>query len=191
YQNKNGQPFDVYHTIFPCAGVTSPTNCVDTTIDLTHYGDHWTLKHDNVAIGGGSVRPAFDRYDIFMIPGFELSVVTALTLYAYLPDGHDAASVEMNFVDTAQIFVDSADPLDPLISDDGHDYSDPEGRKAELVVKSNTFNFGNGKTLLADPNYKMVGGGVELPAGSGCRLVSLTGTDFPTAGLPQSAWPTG
>jgi hypothetical protein len=101
----------------------------------------------------------------------------------------------MEYQHTANVYLDAVDPANTLTASDGHDYSDPAGRNAVLVVKTvNPPGVGASLTVAPDPNYKILSGGIQLPAGSSHRLTAFRPNMPPAGNVPTSwspSWLTG
>ena len=197
YQHKrNGSAVDVTTTA-QCSGTASPDNCYYGYVETTQWGDGYSVTvNSNVVATRTNVRGrVVYEAEITAFVGFDLVYVYTLSLSATLPTDSAAASVDMEYQHTANVYLDAVDPANTLTASDGHDYSDPGGRNAVLVVKTvNPPGVGAGLTVAPDPNYKILSGGIQLPAGSSHRLTAFRPNMPPAGNVPTSwspSWLTG
>jgi hypothetical protein len=195
WHKRNNSPLDVSSGA-QCSGTASPDNCFYGYFETTQFGDGYAITVNSQPVTQTTQRGrVLYQAEITAAAGFDLVFVYTLTLNATLPTDNAAASVDMEYEHTANVYLDAVDPANTLVSSDGHDYSDPGGRKAELVVKSMTpAGVGVGLTLAPDLNYKILSGGVQLPAGSSHRLVASRPNVPPAGNAPPSwspSWLTG
>jgi hypothetical protein len=197
YQHKrNGSAVDVTTTA-QCSGTASPNNCYYGYVETTQWGDGYsvTVNSNVVMTRTNNTGRALYEAEITAFVGFDLVYVYTLSLSATLPTDSAAASVDMEYQHTANVYLDAVDPANTLTASDGHDYSDPAGRNAVLVVKTvNPPGVGAGLTVAPDPNYKILSGGIQLPAGSSHRLTAFRPNMPPAGNVPTSwspSWLTG
>ncbi len=167
-QNRKGSSIDL-NTTTPCpttSTTTSPTNCqMSERLTIGYYGDGFVINAEPEQIFELGNDDVFAEWDVLALNGYELTIVTDFDLQASPKTSSDAEAATADFSGTGHMFIESPDPSDPLVADNGHDYSDPARRKAVLTVKSQGPPASGSAEVVADPKYKIVGGGVELPAG--------------------------
>lgn len=189
YQNLKGTDWHQYKSgTAPCE-IPVPDFCLAYTHSMAHFGDYTNTDPDAVPLftkdsQGGSIENT-----PLLWGSHDYTIVVEFRIDANIQSNSAPSNVELEFRNTVHLYVDSLVAGYSVKSEDGHDYSDPDRRKTEIIVKSSAPTIGLGGGLSADPSYKIVGGGAQLQSGSDHLLVaSHPVPTSPPSGSPPSTW---